>query len=130
MSHTPLSRRAFIGLGATVAGASLLVACTTVVRVPPAPTRVVVHDMPPPQTEVVTVSPGPGWYWVPGHWVWREGAWRWNGGHYVQTVVPPMPPVVQETITVAPSPAHVWVRGHWVWGSRGWVWARGTWVLR
>jgi len=31
--------------------------------------------------EVVTVSPGPDYYWVPGYWGWNAG-WIWTGGYW------------------------------------------------
>jgi hypothetical protein len=43
-----------------------------VVQAPPTPA-------PPPQVEIVTVAPGPDYYWTPGHWVW-SGRWVWVGG--------------------------------------------------
>jgi WXXGXW repeat (2 copies) len=110
-------------------GTAMLGACTTVVRTPAPPPRVVVREMPAPITEVIPAPPAAGFNWVPGHWVWRDNGWRWQAGHYVQVAVPPMPPVIRETITVAPSPAHVWIGGHWHWGNNGWVWASGRWAV-
>ena len=34
---------------------------------------------PPTPVEVVTVAPGPDYYWVPGYWGWN-GGWVWIGG--------------------------------------------------
>ena len=34
---------------------------------------------PPPQTEVIPVSPGADYYWAPGYWGW-DGGWIWIGG--------------------------------------------------
>ncbi len=36
---------------------------------------------PPPAPDVITVSPGPEFLWIPGVWMW-EGRWVWHGGHY------------------------------------------------
>lgn len=42
--------------------------------VPPAP--------PAPRVEVITVAPGPGYYWWPGYYHWNGGAHIWIGGHW------------------------------------------------
>ncbi len=112
---------------ATAVATFMLGACTTVVQAPRE--RVVVREMPPPRTEVITVAPAPNYNWVPGHWAWRGNQWVWINGHWVATAVRPMPPMIREEITIAPSPSHVYVRGHWVWRSNDWVWVHGTWVL-
>jgi hypothetical protein len=45
-----------------------------------APATVIVSQTPPPaQVEVVTVCPGPDYYWAPGYWGW-SGGWIWIGG--------------------------------------------------
>jgi WXXGXW repeat (2 copies) len=108
--------------------ATLLGACTAVVREPAQPPRVVYRDPPPPVVEVRPPPPAVGYNWVPGHYVWREGAWRWDGGHYVQVAVRPMPPLIVEEVSMAPSTHHAYVRGHWRWGGNDWVWVHGTWV--
>jgi len=47
---------------------------------PPAPTYVPADQTPPPpQVEVISVSPGPDYYWTPGYWGWN-GGWIWIGG--------------------------------------------------
>jgi hypothetical protein len=51
---------------------------------PPAPSPTIIVQtaptpVPPPQVEVVTVAPGPDYYWTPGYWRWN-GSWIWVGG--------------------------------------------------
>jgi hypothetical protein len=48
----------------------------------PAPVVVYQAPPPPPQAEVVTVSPGPGFFWIPGIWIWEGGRHVWRGGHW------------------------------------------------
>ncbi|HWD92981.1 MAG TPA: hypothetical protein VG938_11615 [Verrucomicrobiae bacterium] len=68
-------------------------------------------EVPPaPQTEVVTVSPGAAYVWVPGFWTWH-GRWLWAGGHWV----------------IGPHPHAVWVAGHWVHRGRRVYWVNGHW---
>src|SRR5262249_3222797 len=77
---------------------------------PPAGETVVVEEPPPPYEEVVTVSPGPEYVWMPGVWE-GHGRWVWVGGRYV----------------VRPHPGAMWVGGHWAHRGRGYVWVRGYW---
>jgi hypothetical protein len=67
---------------------------------------------PPPQTEIVTVAPGPlaVWFWTPGCWEWR-GHWVWAGGHWVHR----------------PHPGAVWVGPHWGWRGHHRLWIGGGW---
>lgn len=82
----------------------------------PAPPGAVVVDEapapPPPQTEIVTIAPGPLdlWFWTPGCWEWR-GHWVWVSGRWMSR----------------PHPHAVWVGPHW--GGRGHhrVWVGGVW---
>jgi len=83
--------------------------------VPAAPGEVVETDPgepPPPQTEVVTVAPGPlsAWFWVPGCWEWR-GHWVWYGGHWA----------------IRPHHGAVWIHAGWVHRGHGRVWVSGHW---
>lgn len=67
---------------------------------------------PPPQTEVITVAPGPlnVWLWVPGCWEWR-GRWIWAGGHWAARPY-------RGAVWVGP---HFGYRGHYrVWFGGGW----------
>ncbi len=66
---------------------------------------------PAPQVEVVPVTPGPDYYWVPGYWGWNGTVWVWVGGAWT------------------PRPWHgaVWVGGHWTRHGRGYGWAGGHW---
>jgi len=77
----------------------------------PMPSATVVEQSPPPpQVEVMPVSPGPAYYWVPGYWSWN-GTWVWVGGRW------------------AARPWHgaVWVGGHWSHHGRGYIWVGGGW---
>jgi hypothetical protein len=65
----------------------------------------------PPQVEVVPVSPGPNYYWVPGYWAWRGGGWIWIRGTWV----------------LPPRHGAVWVSGHWAHHGHGYVWVGGGW---
>src|SRR5450432_623148 len=107
------NRRTLLAIAVT--GALLAAACTTVVREPAHPARVIYREMPPPVAEVRPPPPVAGYNWMPGHYAWRENDWRWQPGHYVQVAVRPMPPVIVEDVVVAPSARHVYVRGHWQW---------------
>jgi YXWGXW repeat-containing protein len=74
-----------------------------VVYVPSAP--------PPAVREVVTVSPGTGYIWIPGHHAWQGGAYVWIGGRWDR-----------------PSGHHAhWVSGQWRHDRRGWYWVDGHW---
>jgi hypothetical protein len=65
----------------------------------------------PRQVEVVPVSPGPAYYWVPGYWAWRGGGWVWIRGTWV----------------LPPRHGAVWVSGHWASHGHGYVWVGGGW---
>ena len=73
----------------------------TVVRIGP----------PPPPRQVVPVSPGVRYVWVPGYYRYRGGAYVWMPGRYV----------------VPPHHYTVWVPGRWVPRSGGYVWIAGYW---
>jgi len=53
------------------------------VPVPAAPVVQITPPPPPaPQIEVVTVSPGPDYYWDPGIWSWNGNCYIWVGGRW------------------------------------------------
>ncbi len=90
-----------------------------VVQAPPAPPQqgqvaeVIANEPPPPPiTEVVTVAPGPDYFWVSGHWHWR-GGWVWVHGHYDRH--PHF------------HPGGAWVDGHWDRRGGNFVWVEGHW---
>ena len=83
---------------------------TAVVAQAPPGTVVVEQAPPAPPAEVVTVAPGPEYYWVPGYWSW-QGRWVWMRGAW----------------TVRPRPGAVWVGGYWAPHPRGRVWVGGHW---
>lgn len=44
-----------------------------------------VQSAPPPEyTEVITVSPGVGYVWLPGLWYWSSGRYTWRAGHWAR----------------------------------------------
>jgi hypothetical protein len=66
---------------------------------------------PPPQVEVIAVSPGPDYLWTPGCWSWNGGAWIWIGGYWHYPT----------------RPGHVWIGGYWAGHGRGHHWVGGHW---
>ncbi len=72
--------------------------------------------VPPPQTEVVPVQPGPAYVWVPGHWAYRgpRRGYIWVPGYWA----------------VPHAPGYVWVPGYWAPRPGGYVWIEGHWRLR
>ncbi|HEY3755477.1 MAG TPA: hypothetical protein VGL42_04955 [Opitutaceae bacterium] len=84
---------------------ALLAGCAT----EPAP--YVVAGPPVAQTEVVPVSPGPGWFWVGGHYAWRYGRYVWIGGHWARRG----------------HPGAVWIQGHYENRGGTYVWIEGNW---
>ncbi len=76
-------------------------------------TSTVVVEQPPPaaKLELVPLSPGPEFAWIPGHWTWREGQWVWQGGYWAKR----------------PSLGMTWVDGRWAKQGRSWTWLEGRW---
>ena len=78
---------------------------------PPAPGETVVYEAPPPvRAEVVTVAPGPEYYWVPGYYSWN-GRWVWIGGRW----------------SLRPHPHAIWVGPRYVRRGHGYLYYRGYW---
>ncbi|MGE5567423.1 MAG: YXWGXW repeat-containing protein [Rhodospirillales bacterium] len=80
--------------------------------VPASATEIFVRFGPPrPPREVVVVSPGPGYVWVPGHYRWAGKHYKWTRGRWVK------------------PPRHhaVWVPGYWAPRRGGFVWIAGYW---
>jgi len=74
--------------------------------------RVYVRTGPPPvRAEVVAVSPGPGYVWVPGYYQYRGSSYAWVAGRYER------PPRARAR----------WVQGHWERDRRGWYFVEGHW---
>ena len=74
--------------------------------------RVYIRSGPPSvRAEVVAVSPGPGYVWVPGYYRYSGNAYVWVGGRYER------PPRARAR----------WVRGHWERDRRGWYFVDGHW---
>ena len=76
----------------------------------PAPGPEVAVEPPPPQYEVVPVSPGPAYVWIGGYWAWQYGRHVWIGGRWA-----------------VPPGGHVWVPGVWRPYGRSWRWHDGYW---
>ncbi len=75
--------------------------------------RVVYVEVAPPEAvvEVVTVSPGAGYCWIPGHHRWDGRSYVWIAGRW----------------QLAPRGRRVWVTGRWESSPRGWFWVEGRW---
>jgi hypothetical protein len=72
------------------------VSATAITSQTPATTVVTQSEPPPPQVEVVPISPGLDYVWDPGWWSWNGGAWFWIGGRWHHPV----------------RPGHVWFNGN------------------
>jgi len=79
---------------------------------PAAKTEVVYLPQPPATLEQGPTSPTPGptYFWVPGHWQWGEGRYVWVPGYWLQS-----------------RPNLVWVYPTYYWCPRGWVYCDGYW---
>jgi len=66
---------------------------------------------PPPIVEARIVSPGPGYYWVPGYHTWNGAAYVWVPGRW----------------TRPPRARAVWIPGRWVRERHGWYFVEGHW---
>ena len=67
---------------------------------------------PVPYTEVITVSPGVGYVWLPGLWFWSAGRYQWRGGNWSRP----------------PSGYNQWNHGGWNHQpGRGWYHSGGQW---
>ena len=67
---------------------------------------------PAPYTEVVTVSPGVGYVWLPGLWLWSGGRYQWRSGNWSRP----------------PAGYNQWNRGGWNHQpGRGWYHSGGHW---
>jgi len=106
-----------VALAASVLLALALAGCVVAPYQPtyvdPATGAVVVAPMAPPApyAEVVTVSPGPGYFWIGGYWSWVGGRHVWTGGRWE-----------------AHRPGYRWEPRHWEQGPGGWHQRGGHWV--
>ncbi len=57
-------------------------------------------------------SPGPEYFWIPGHWHWG-GSWAWVRGHYDRHP--------------HYHPGAYWEAGRWEHSGGTWVWREGSW---
>ncbi len=76
-------------------------------------TSTVMVEQPPPgpKLELVPLSPGPEYAWIPGRWAWREGQWVWQGGYWAKP----------------PGAGLTWVNGYWAKHGKSWTWIEGRW---
>ena len=67
---------------------------------------------PPASVELGPTSPTPGptYFWIPGHWHWRLMHYAWVPGYWS-----------------ASQPGWVWVQPSYCWCPRGWVYCDGYW---
>jgi hypothetical protein len=75
--------------------------------------RVVYVETSPPEpvVEVVSVSPGAGYCWIPGRYRWDGRSYVWLSGRW----------------QLAPRGRTVWISGRWERHPRGWFWVEGRW---
>jgi WXXGXW repeat (2 copies) len=76
MNSTKLPNRRPLKAWACAAGLCLAA------MVGPGCSRTIVEAPPPPQTEIVTESPGADFVWIGGYWGWSWGHYVWIGGHW------------------------------------------------
>ena len=76
--------------------------------------EVIVGSQPPPlRTEIITMSPGPGYIWIRGHWAWRHERWDWEGGRWDRVM----------------QPGSTWIPGQWIARGNGWAWSEGHYAM-
>lgn len=64
------------------------------------------------EIEVVGVTPGPEFIWIPGHYLWVGSAYVWTPGHWERP----------------PRERMRWEAGRWHRNpSQGWLWIEGRW---
>ncbi len=98
----------------STAGATNLVEAGVSTQPPTQRSVVIDHAPPPPRLEVVPLSPGRDYAWIPGFWAYHGGEWEWVSGCWV----------------LRPGPKFVWSDGHWAkHGRSGYIWINGHWVL-
>ena len=73
----------------------------------------VYSEPPPPQVEVIGVTPAPGYVWVAGRWNWR-GGWAWQPGRW----------------EAPPAPNASYVHGYWLHHNNGYHYVEGHWHER
>jgi len=66
---------------------------------------------PPPPRQVIPVTSGARYVWVPGYYRYNGHAYVWAAGRYA----------------IPPSRYRVWMPGRWVARSAGYVWVAGYW---
>lgn len=105
--HSMFSRWPVAGAGL---GMAFLAACGP--GYGPAGVELAVRQPPPLRREVIVVSPGPSYIWVPGHNAWQGGDYVWISGSWQR---PPEPRFRR------------WQAGHWAQVRGGWYWVEGRW---
>ena len=97
-------------VAATVAALALPIISSCVVAARPG--VVYVRTRPPAiQTEVIGVSPGPGYVWIRGYHRWENNAYVWVPGRW----------------ELPPRARGKWVEGRWHHDRYGWYWVEGHW---
>lgn len=96
---------------AFIAVLALTASCMGYIRGPRAEVVYVHRAPPPPRTEVIIRSPGPGHVWVAGHWLWRRDDYAWEPGVWV----------------AVRAGAREYVPGQWRHDRYGWYWIEGRW---
>ncbi len=91
-----------------LAGLLALAGC---VPLPPPGVMIVAVRPPAYRYEVVSVAPGPDYFWITGYWAWGGAEYYWVPGHWEPR----------------PHPRAVWVPGRWRGVRHGWYWAPGHW---
>lgn len=108
MTHGMTTRKTLLPVLAAAILAATLTACATA---PPDGVVYVQTGPPAMRTEVVAVSPGPGYAWVPGYWNWGGSEYAWVAGTWQNP----------------PHAKAAWVAPHWKHTSRGWYVVNGHW---
>lgn len=103
---------ALLVLAAALSLSACTLATTGQVHYPHGSAAVVVAPMapPPPQREIITLAPGPGYVWIDGYWVWEYNRYAWRPGYWA-----------------AQRRGHAWVPPRWHRGRGGWHHEEGYW---
>jgi hypothetical protein len=102
-----------VGVGATLASATLASGCMVRARarVTTEPVYVVEEAPPPPREERITVRPG--YVWIRGRWESIGGQWEWRAGHWQRE-----------------RAGYGWEPGHWERRGGRYHWIEGRWEAR
>lgn len=102
-------------IGAAVVGSALLLSACVVepprAHIERAPEHRILQAPPAPRVEIISQSPSPDSYWIPGHWKWERDRYAWEGGHWEQARM-----------------NMVYERAHWSEEHGEWLFHPGRWV--